>query len=89
MNVRNLYLGIKDQGPLSRFLRNFFITGNAWGLFHKNSHISQGSNKPKVMYNTKVSALKSAEKLGKKNQCYYSVYKCIYCDGFHLGRNRR
>lgn len=24
----------------------------------------------------------------KKNGVHYSVYKCIYCDGYHIGRNR-
>lgn len=49
IKLRNLILVIKDQMPLKRFIRNFFITRNAWGLFHKNSHISQGTGKPKVM----------------------------------------
>ena len=24
----------------------------------------------------------------EKNGTYYSNYKCIWCDGYHLGRNR-
>ena len=39
-NLKNLYLGIKDQGPFKRFFRNFFITGNARGLFVINSLLS-------------------------------------------------
>ena len=88
MKLKNLILGILDQGPPKRAFRNFFITGNAWGLFHINSHVRQDNQKSKVMYNTKASALKSAEALEKKRECHFSVYKCIYCDGYHLGRNR-
>lgn len=88
VTFRNLYLGLKDQLPFKRFFKNFFVTRNAWGLFHKNSHISYGSGKPKVMYNTKKTAEKSAEAMGKKHNCYFSNYKCIYCDGYHIGRNR-
>jgi len=34
-------------------------------MFHKNSHIRFDNQKPKVMYNTKKTALKSAKSLGK------------------------
>jgi len=88
MKLRNLLLGLKEQLPLTRAFRNFFITGNAWGLFHKNSHIRQDTKKPKVMYNTKVSAQKAADSMKAKQNKHFSVYKCIYCDGYHLGKNR-
>lgn len=86
--LRNIVLVIKDQMPLKRFIRNFFITRNAWGLFHINSHISQGSGKPKIMYNTKASATKAAEAMTKKHGAWFSNYKCLHCDGYHVGKNR-
>jgi hypothetical protein len=88
MKLKNLWLALLEQGPWKRAFKNFFITGNAWGLFHKNSHTAAGSGKLKVMYNTKVSAAKSAEALKKKRGTHFSAYKCIFCDGYHLGRNR-
>ena len=88
MKLRNIFLALKDQGPPSRFFRNFFITRNAWGLFHINSHVNSGSGKPKVQYSSKAVALKAAEAMKKKNNCYYSTYKCARCDGYHIGRNR-
>jgi len=88
MKLKNLLLAIADQGPLKRAFRNFFITGNAWGLFHINSHIRQDTKKPKVMYNTKASALKSANAMEIKKNVHFSVYKCAYCNGYHLGKNR-
>jgi hypothetical protein len=60
MKLRNFLLAMRHQLPLKRMFRNFFITRNAWGLFHKNSHIAQGSGKPKVSYNTLVTAQKAA-----------------------------
>lgn len=85
---KNLYLALLDQGPVKRAFHNFFITGNAWGLFHINSHIRQETQKPKVMYNTKATAIKSAQALEKKNGVHFSPYKCAYCNGYHIGRNR-
>lgn len=43
---------------------------------------------PKISYNHKESAIKAAQSMEKKNGVHYSVYKCIYCDGYHIGRNR-
>lgn len=85
---KNLLLGLKSQLPLKRFFRNFFITGNARGLFHINSHINSTTGQPKVAYGSQESAMKAAEKMGEKRGCHFSVYKCIYCDGWHIGRNK-
>jgi hypothetical protein len=88
MKLKNLLKAIWEQGPFKRAFRNFFITGNAWGMFHINSHQRQDNGNPKVMYNTKASADKAAIGMGKKKGIHFSVYKCIYCDGYHLGKNR-
>jgi hypothetical protein len=94
MKLKNVILGLKEQLPFKRAFRNFFITGNAWGMFHINSHKRQDTGKLKQMYPTKESALRAAESIReslikkKKEVKHFSVYKCIYCDGYHLGKNR-
>lgn len=85
---KNLILGLKSQLPLKRFIKNFFVTGNARGLFHINSHINSATGQPKVTYGSQNSANKAAQKMAEKKGCYFSVYKCIYCDGWHIGRNK-
>lgn len=89
MKIKNIYLALKDQMPLKRMFRNFFISGNAWGIFHKNSHVNQSNGKLKVTYNTRATAVKSAEAMPKKHDGYFAVYKCIYCDGYHIGKSRK
>lgn len=86
--MKNLCLALKDQLPLKRFVRNFFITRNAWGLFSKSSHVSSYSGKDKVKYNTKNTALKAAKSMEKKIGKSFSAYKCVYCDGYHIGKNK-
>lgn len=88
MRLRNILLALRDQGPWRRFFRNFFVTRNAWGLFHINSHIAAGSGKLKVSYRTRQSAEKAALSMGRKYGYHYSPYKCMRCDGYHIGRNR-
>lgn len=88
VKLRNLYLAFKAQLPWKRAFINFFVTRNAWGMFFKQSHIRQDTGKPKVSYNTLESAKRAAESMSKKYGKHFSVYKCIYCDGYHVGKNR-
>ena len=88
IRIRNLMLALKYQLPLRRALRNFFITRNAWGMFSINSHISQSSGKPKIAFPTYESAQKAAERMGQKHGKHFSVYKCVFCDSFHIGKNK-
>lgn len=82
-----IFLALKDQMPLKRFLRNFFVTGNGRGLFHKRSHF-RDNGKTKVGLRTKTRALEVAKKLGEKYDTHFSVYRCMYCGRYHLGKNR-
>lgn len=88
IQLKNLIPALKSQLPLKRAFRNFFITGNAWGLFSINSHVNQTSGKEKVAYGSQESAAKAAANMEKKYGHHYSVYKCAYCDGWHIGKNR-
>lgn len=85
---RNFRIWFCDQVRRKTWFRNFFITGNAWGAFSINSHINQGTGKPKIMYNTIDGAKKAAEKMSEKHGVHFSFYKCLFCDGYHIGKNR-
>lgn len=85
MKLRNIILALKDQMPLSRFLRNL-KKGHLIGLFSKRSH-ENASGKPKISYGSKASATKAAEAMMKKKGLYFSNYKCAHCDGYHVGKN--
>ena len=88
IKLKNLYLALADQGPLKRAFRNFCVTRNAWGMFHINSHVRQDTQKEKQSFPTKASADKAAVSMGKKLDKHFSTYKCVFCDGYHLGKNR-
>ena len=84
---RNFKIWIKDQFRRKTWFRNFFITRNAWGGFSVCSHINQNTGQPKVTYNHLESAKKSAEAMSKKTGKHFSFYKCLFCDGYHIGKN--
>lgn len=86
MKIKNLYLGLKDQMPFRRFIKNL-LKGHVLGLFHRRSHYNS-NNQPKVGYKTKETSIKVAQKMKEKHGYHYSSYKCIFCDCYHLGRNR-
>lgn len=69
-------------------LKNFVITRNAWGMFNINSHINQKTKTPKMMYGSIESATKASDSMIKKYGGKFRPYKCIFCDGYHIGKNR-
>lgn len=87
IKFRYLWRALKEQGPLRRFMYNFFVTGNGWGLFSKWAHYNK-KGKEKQGYNTKATAEKSAKAMQEKYGYYYSNYYCPRCGKYHLGRNR-
>lgn len=86
IKAKNVYLALKYQLPLKRFFINFFVTRNAWGLFHRNSHIVSQTGKNKISYGSIESATKASMSMEKKYGNIYRPYKCIFCDGFHIGK---
>lgn len=89
IRLRNVILVFKDQLPLSRFVRNWILTQNAFGLFYKSSHIAKYNNQEKIGYSSNASALKAALKMEKKNpEKKFSAYKCLWCDKYHIGGKR-
>jgi predicted RNA-binding Zn-ribbon protein involved in translation (DUF1610 family) len=87
VKFRYVIPALKQQMPIKRFLRNFFVTGNAWGMFSKHAHYNK-KGKEKVGYNTLETANKAAASMKKKYGYHYSVYLCPRCGKYHLGRNR-
>ena len=85
MKIRNILLALKDQGPPRRLLGNL-KKGHMKGLISIRSHTT-AKGKLKVRYNTKSTAEKAAMSMGRKHRRYFSNYKCLYCDGYHIGKN--
>ena len=86
INLKNLYLAFKYQLPFSHLMRRIF-SGNIKGLLSKRSHYRSNGNE-KVKYPTVEKAQKAADRLQKLKTLRFSVYKCIYCDAYHIGANR-
>lgn len=89
MKIRNLIYAIYDQVARPNAWSNIFITHDSFGIFSRYSHISRGTNQPKVSFPSKADAQKAADAMSKKHGAHFSVYKCIWCDGWHIGKNSK
>lgn len=86
MKFKNIYLGLKDQLPLTRLVRNLWRS-RVRGMFHPRTHLNHDGT-PKISYNTKATAIKSAQAMEKKTGKPFGNWKCFHCDGYHIGKNR-
>jgi len=91
MKIKELLKAILFQLKEENAFRDIFITKNAFGIFSINSHINAHANtgKPKQMFKTEEGARKAAESLSKKYNTHFSTYKCAFCEGYHIGKNKR
>jgi hypothetical protein len=80
MKIRNLYLALKDQLPISRFCRNL-LKGHLIGLLSKRSHFN-ASGIEKISYGSKTSATKAAASMMKKKGNYFSNLELICLELF-------
>ena len=87
MKIKNLFFAIYDQLTRKGAWRNIFVTHNAFGIFSRYSHTARGSGKQKMSYPTKAVALRAAKAMSEKHGVHFSVYKCAWCDGWHVGKN--
>lgn len=87
MKIKNLIWAIAEQLTRPGAFANIFVTRNAWGIFSRYSHVSRRSGVPKVSYPSKMAAQKAADAMGSKRGVHFSVYKCAWCDGWHIGKN--
>lgn len=88
IKLRNFCLWFWDQLHHEHPFRNLFITRNAWSAFSVYSHIRRSDGVAKIPYPSKKVAQKAADKMSHKHGVHFSVYKCLHCDGWHVGRNK-
>lgn len=87
IKFRNLPVWIKHQLNLDGWVQRLFIQRSAWGAFSVYSHIKRSNGKPKIAYSTKNKAENAAVDMAKKYGKSFTVYKCLFCDGWHVSQD--
>ena len=89
IKFKNLPVWIKHQLNLDGWIKRLFIKRSAWGAFSVYSHIKRSNGKPKIVYSTKNKAENAAVDMTKKYGKPFTVYKCLFCDGWHVSQDAR
>ncbi len=63
-----------------------FFQRKSWGVFSEFAHCRRSDHRPKQAYTSKEKAASVAKEMGIKNGGSYSIYKCVYCDGWHVAK---
>lgn len=85
MKIKNIKSAILYQIKSKDWVQQIFTKRNAWGIFSKWSH-QRKDGKLKQKYNTEASALRASESMERKYGGRFRCYKCLFCDGFHVGK---
>lgn len=83
IQIRNVWRWFVDQTrhPITLFNRK------SWGVFSEYAHIRRSDRQPKKSSETKQEAQSVANFMATKYGGSYSIYKCVYCDGWHVAKD--
>ena len=87
--IRPMNIGYWLADQISRpdwFLR-LFTRRTTWGAFSIYSHVKRSDRKPKIAYPSKSKAENAAVDMAKKYGKPFTVYKCLFCDGWHVSQD--
>ena len=87
--IRPMNIGcwLADQMNRPDWFRRLFTRRTTWGAFFIYSHVKRSNGKPKIAYPTKSKAGNAAVDMTKKYGKPFTVYKCLFCDGWHVSQD--
>ena len=82
VSFKNICIWLADQlsHPATLFARK------SWGVFSVYAHIRRSDRLPKKSSPDKGKALQTAMFMSDKYGGRYSIYKCVFCDGWHIAK---
>lgn len=82
ISIKNIGVWFADQlsHPATLFSRK------SWGVFSVYAHVRRSDRLPKMASPDKEKALQTAMFMSNKYGGRYSIYKCVFCDGWHIAK---
>lgn len=82
IKIKNTWVWFKDQmtHPITLFSKT------SWGVFSPYAHYRRSDHLPKQTHKSKERALDVAREMETKYGGNYTIYKCVYCDGWHVAK---
>ena len=85
ISIRNLGIWLADQLSHPKTL----LKKKSWGVFSVYAHIRRSDLKPKKTSPNREKALQTAAFMAEKYGVSYSIYKCLFCDGWHIAKESK
>ena len=86
INLKQIGCWLKDQLSRPDWFRNLVVNRSAWGAFSIYAHARRSDGKSKISYGSKIKAEKAAFDMSKKYGYPFAVYKCLFCEGWHVSK---
>ena len=86
INLKQIGCWLKDQLSRPDWFRNLVVSRSAWGAFSIYAHARRSDGKSKISYGSKTKAEKAAFDMSKKYGYPFAVYKCLFCEGWHVSK---
>lgn len=84
LNYVGRWLGHQLRSP--GWFHNLFVSRKAWGAFSIYSHLYRKEKAPKRTFSTEEEAQEGAKVLEKRHHYPFVVYKCLFCEGWHISK---
>lgn len=86
--IKLRYIGIwlEDQLRHPDWFNNLVVNRSVWGAFGIYAHARRSDGKVKISYVSKAQAEKAASDMSKKYGATFTVYKCLFCEGWHVSK---
>lgn len=87
-NIKLQYIGcwLKDQMSQSDWFCNLIVNRSSWGAFSIYAHAKRSDGKAKITYKSRSKAEKAAFDMSKRYGYPFTVYKCLFCEGWHVSK---
>lgn len=82
----NLKIWWKELLERENVWKQLFDYRMVWGAFSVYSHRRRSDGKPNITFSTRKKAVKAATEMQLKYGVPFSAYKCLYCNGWHVGK---
>lgn len=83
-----MYIGswLKDQLSRPDWFDNLIVNRSVWGAFSIYAHARRSDGKAKITYKSKSKAEIAASDMSNRYGYPFTVYKCLFCDGWHVSK---
>ncbi|MBO6254595.1 MAG: hypothetical protein J6O49_13265 [Bacteroidaceae bacterium] len=87
IRLMNIGCWLADQISRPDWFQRLFLQRTMWGAFSIYSHVKRSNSKPKIAFPSKSKAENAAVDMAKKYGKPFTVYKCLFCDGWHVSQD--